>query len=511
MIRADADVAVIGSGFAGSLTALILTRLGLRVVVVDKARHPRFAIGESSTPAADMVLANLCDRYNLEALKPLCKYGTWQRRYPEIACGLKRGFSYFHHRAGEPFRQEQEHSTELLVTASSTDDAGDTHWYRADVDQFFAQQSVAAGAELWEGASIASIDSAPDWVLRGRRDDDTEFELRAPFLIDASGPGSVLPRRLGIEDRSQTLRTKSRTVFAHFRDLRRWGDVMADAGQSTNDHPFPCDDAALHHIVDGGWMWVLRFNNRITSAGFVIDERRHGPAEGHDAAREWQTWLARYPSIAEQFRGVELAAPFTQIVGTGRLQRRWARCAGPNWAVLPHTAGFIDPLYSTGIAHSLCGIERLAVAFEQRSDSARFELALRSYEVAVQAELVLADRVVAAAFETLGRDPRLFAAASTLYFAAATTFEQRRAAACRLPPPAFLLADDASWLNAVDRIVTSLPHRDDTNPTAVKAFEAVVADAIRPYNFVGLCDATCRNMYRYTAAPEKTPAAGHSL
>jgi FADH2 O2-dependent halogenase len=510
MTRADADVAIIGSGFAGSLTALILTRLGLRVVVIDKARHPRFAIGESSTPAADMVLANLCDRYDLGALRPLCKYGTWQRRYPGIACGLKRGFSYFHHRPGEPFRQDREHSTELLVTASATDDAGDTHWYRADVDEFFARQSVAAGAGLWEGASILSIDSAGDWVLHGRRDDDTEFELRAPFLIDASGPGSVLPRRLGIEDWSQTLHTKSRTIFAHFRDLRRFGDVLADAGQSTMDHPFLCDDAALHHIVDGGWMWVLRFNNGITSAGFVIDERRHGPADGHDAAREWQSWLARYPGIAEQFRGVELAVPFRQIVGTGRLQRRWARCAGPNWALLPHTAGFIDPLYSTGIAQSLCGIERLAAAFELRSDCARFEQALRSYDAAVQAELVLTDRIVAAAFDTFGRDPRLFAAASTLYFAAATTFEQRRAAVACVPPPAFLLADDLKWLNAVNRVVASLPGRSNADPTSATTFQGIVGDAIRPYNSVGLCNASYRNMYRYTAAPEKTPAAGCS-
>jgi len=90
MIRADADVAVIGSGFAGSLTALILTRMGLRVILLDKTRHPRFAIGESSTPAADLVLASLCDRYDLPLLKPLCKYGTWQRECPQFACGLKR-------------------------------------------------------------------------------------------------------------------------------------------------------------------------------------------------------------------------------------------------------------------------------------------------------------------------------------------------------------------------------------------------------------------------------------
>ena len=506
MSRTDADVAVIGSGFAGSLMALILTRLGLRVVVIDKARHPRFAVGESSTPAADMVLARLCDNYGLDALLPLCKYGTWQRTYPHIACGLKRGFSYFHHRPGEPFRHDERHTTELLVTASATDEVSDTHWYRADVDQFFARQAVAAGVELWEGAAVQEIDHNPGWLLRGRADDG-EFVLRAPFVIDASGPGSVLPRRLGIEDLSETLRTRSRTIFAHFRDLPCWEDVMSAAGHPTADHPFRCDDAALHHVVDGGWMWVLRFNNHITSAGFVIDERRHGPVDGRDAVQEWRTWLGRYPSIAEQFRAVELAAPFTQIVGTSRLQRRWARCAGSNWALLPHTAGFIDPLYSTGIAQSLCGIERLAAAFERRSDRDCFQQSLRAYDAAVQAELRLADRIVAAAFDTFGRDPRLFAAASAMYFAAATTFEQRRAAAGRGRPPAFLLCDDRRWQHAVVRIVASLPQRGDDDPTGIDTFEAVVADAIRPFNSVGLCDPSCRNMYRHSSAPEKTTAA----
>jgi FADH2 O2-dependent halogenase len=280
---------------------------------------------------------------------------------------------------------------------------------------------------------------------------------------------------------------------------------MSAAGQSTTDHPFRCDDAALHHVVDGGWMWVLRFNNGITSAGFVIDERRHGPADGRNAAREWQTWMARYPGIGVQFRGADFAAPFSQIVGTGRLQRRWARCAGPNWALLPHTAGFIDPLYSTGIAQSLCGIERLAAAFEQRADTARFEQALRGYEAAVQAELLLADQIVAAAFDTFGRDPRLFAAASALYFAAATTFERRRSAGGH-PAPAFLLADDAAWRMAVEHVVAGIPPPGDDNHASIESFEHLLAGAIRPYNTVGLCDPDCRNMYRYTAVPEKTPA-----
>ena len=75
MIEADGDVVVFGSSFAGSLTALIAERIGLRPVLVEKRSHPRFALGESSTPVADMVLRDLALRYDLPRLLPLTKYG----------------------------------------------------------------------------------------------------------------------------------------------------------------------------------------------------------------------------------------------------------------------------------------------------------------------------------------------------------------------------------------------------------------------------------------------------
>ena len=52
----DADVAIVGSGFAGSLAALALLKRRRRVVLVERGRHPRFAIGESSTPLANLLL-----------------------------------------------------------------------------------------------------------------------------------------------------------------------------------------------------------------------------------------------------------------------------------------------------------------------------------------------------------------------------------------------------------------------------------------------------------------------
>src|SRR5438094_10140150 len=93
------DIAVIGSGFAGSRMAMVARRLGRSVVLLERGRHPRFAIGESSTPLANLLLEELASGYDLPRLLPLTKWGSWQRVYPGIACGLKRGFTFYNHRA----------------------------------------------------------------------------------------------------------------------------------------------------------------------------------------------------------------------------------------------------------------------------------------------------------------------------------------------------------------------------------------------------------------------------
>src|SRR5437868_3206042 len=92
-VSADFDVVVVGSSFAGSLAAAIARQYHARVLLLERGTHPRFAIGESSTPLANLLLEELSDRYDFPWLKPFSRYGTWQSTYPKISCGLKRGFS----------------------------------------------------------------------------------------------------------------------------------------------------------------------------------------------------------------------------------------------------------------------------------------------------------------------------------------------------------------------------------------------------------------------------------
>jgi FADH2 O2-dependent halogenase len=267
MIKYDTDIAIIGSGFAGSLAAILLARQGRSVVLVDRTGHPRFAIGESSTPNADLMLLTLAEQHDLPWLAPLAKYGTWQASYPQLVCGLKRGFSYFRQPAGQAFQTDREHRNELLVAASPDDPRSDTHWLRADVDGFIASQAVKAGVPLLDHTTIALAPEATGWRLIGHRRDEA-VEIHARFLIDGTGEFGIVPRTLGIASRVEELATNSRTIFAHFRGMRPWHEVLAAQSGATDEHPFCCDHAALHQVIDEGWMYQLPFNNGVTSAGF---------------------------------------------------------------------------------------------------------------------------------------------------------------------------------------------------------------------------------------------------
>ena len=124
---------------------MIARRLGHSVILLERGRHPRVVIGESSTPLSNLLLEELAARYDLPALRPLAKWGTWQKQYPKIHCGIKRGFSFFHHDLRRRGPSEISAGNHLLVAASPHDAIADTHWYRADFrrDEYEENQPLA--------------------------------------------------------------------------------------------------------------------------------------------------------------------------------------------------------------------------------------------------------------------------------------------------------------------------------------------------------------------------------
>lgn len=486
MIRERADVAVLGGGFAGSLMALVLRRVGRSVVVLERGTHPRFAIGESSTPLGNLSLEALARDFDLPRLFPLSEYGRWQRAYPHLACGLKRGFTFAQHEEWRPFAPRADHGNELLVAASPTDEEGDTHWFRADFDHFLAEEAKAAGVPFYDRTGVESIERATGWLVRGRREDEA-LEVAADFLIDATGPGGLLCRTLGIDSRPCGVRTDAWTVYSHFEGVGLWADVLRAAGGRVEDHPYRCDDAALHHVLQDGWIWVLRFNNGITSAGAMLDSARRRPNESLSSEGEWQAVLGRYPSIARQFASARAVQPF---VRTGRIQRRARQAAGDGWALLAHAAYFLDPLFSAGNAHTLLTIERLGRIFRDHWGRPTFLEELRAYERKLLREVHVLDRLIHGCYRTFDRFDRM-AAFVMNYFAAAIHCEERRRQGKAGTGAGFLFADSSWFRAAVRRHYAMLDH------ATVDELRRQVARDLAPINTVGLCDPAKRNLYPF--------------
>src|SRR6476646_6882219 len=156
------EVAIGGSGFAGSLLARVLAVQGYDVVLLERGTHPRFAIGESTTPLANLSLERLAVRYGLADCHRLATHGRWRTHYPELRRGLKRGFTYYRHHPGERFADRGLDSERLLVAASPDDSLSDTHWLRADVDHHFVREAGAAGVDYRERVELTTADVALD-------------------------------------------------------------------------------------------------------------------------------------------------------------------------------------------------------------------------------------------------------------------------------------------------------------------------------------------------------------
>jgi FADH2 O2-dependent halogenase len=103
MTREHYDVAIVGSGFSGSLMARVLAVLGFDVVLLERGTHPRFAIGESTTPLANLSLERLGTRYGLADCYRMAAHGRWLEHHPAIRRGLKRGFTFYRHHPGDAF------------------------------------------------------------------------------------------------------------------------------------------------------------------------------------------------------------------------------------------------------------------------------------------------------------------------------------------------------------------------------------------------------------------------
>ena len=429
------------------------------------------------------MLEELADRWDLPRIRAFSKWGTWRAAYPDVACGLKRGFTFFRHDLDRRFDDTAAHARQLLVAASPNDAIADTHWYRPDFDQWLVREAEREGVRYVDELALSQVRfEGPGVVLEGERRDEA-VDVRAGFLIDASGPRGFLAKALGLAEASMRWLPGTQGLYGHFAGVERW-DAL-NAADATP--PYPIDDAAVHHVFPGGWIWILRFANGVTSAGAAVTDRLAAELRLNEGGPAWTRLLDRLPSVRDQFARARADASRSSTRRASAF--RVKQVVGPNWALLPSAAGVIDPLLSTGFALTLLGIQRLtdAMAGLGPADagpppglgptssrplpglgpasarplpglgpgSARALPGLVDYERQTQAELDATEQLVAALYASMA-DFEVFKRLTLLYFAAASYTEAVRRLGHPERAPGFLLHADPRFGPALRRCVASV-------------------------------------------------------
>jgi FADH2 O2-dependent halogenase len=390
------------------------------VLLLEKGRHPRITIGESSTPLANLLLEELADRYDLPAVRPLAKWGSWQQAYPQVGCGLKRGFTFYHHRLGMPDSPDHARANELLVAASPHDTISDTHWYRADFDMLLVQQAQQLGVEYVEEALIQSLIPGKDCVEFDLSAHGANRHCSARFLIDATGPRGLLHQSLALPESIFDNYPYTEALYSHFTGVSR---PEVPHHLSAAEHlPYPAEDAAVHHLFEGGWIWVLRFNNGITSAGVAATRETANLLRFAEGEQAWTRLLDLLPTLKSQFSKAQAIQPFRHL---SKLSFLSGQVHGERWTLLPSAAGFVDPLLSTGFPLALLGIARLASILERGLDSSTFQTDLNLYAATTEEELRATAGLIATLYANINRF-EVFKALCLLYFAAASYSETVR-------------------------------------------------------------------------------------
>jgi FADH2 O2-dependent halogenase len=274
-------------------------------------------------------------------------------------------------------------------------------------------------------------------------------------------------------------------------DVERWDGASSasSAASAAVAPPYPPDDAALHHVFPGGWIWVLRFNNGLTSAGAALTGPLAARLRAEEGEPAWARLLDGLPTVADQFRRATAMRPFVHVP---YLAFRSGTIAGKNWALLPSAAGIIDPLLSTGFPLTLLGIGRLLDVLEGTTDGSERAAALATYARTTADELDVTEMLVAALYANMDA-PATFKRLGLMYFAAASYSEAARRLGRAHLAPGFLLHAHPRFgpqLRSCATLALGAPLG-----AARDALLAGIDAAIEPFDTAGLLDRARADWY----------------
>jgi FADH2 O2-dependent halogenase len=344
---------VLGSGIAGSITALVLQQLGCKTLVVERKTHPRFVIGESTLPTTSLLLHHLASAYGVPEIAEVAHYLTLRDNH--CAAWPKQHFWYGVHREGAPLDPRHENLFETLLLPAGPD----VHMLRADADAFLASRLEKYGVDYLENTELIDFRAEPDGITVRIKGPAGERDVRARFLVDATGHASFLASRFGLRDKDAQLHTNTRSIFAHFKGVP---DLDEALGGCNPTFRYRRNAGTMHHCFPGGWWWVIPFDNGVTSVGLQMDRRMYPLDESITPEAELAAMLDRYPSMKRHLGGME---PIRPLIRTDRIQFTCKSVLGDGFILTPHAGSFIEPLFSTGILLTLAFVSRFAAAAKE--------------------------------------------------------------------------------------------------------------------------------------------------
>jgi flavin-dependent dehydrogenase len=319
----EADVIVVGGGPAGSTAAALLAERGHRIVLIEKARHPRFHIGESLLPAN----LPLFQRLGIAAEVHAIGMRKWGVEFYSPA--HERTQSY---RFADSWRKDMPHAYEVR---------------RSELDEILIRRAGALGARVIEGCRAREVQFLGDAGVRvhAQHENGAEETWRARFVVDASGRDTLLGARLGLKRRNP--RHNSASMYAHFRGAWRHAD------------PRRAGDISIFWF-EHGWFWYIPLADGITSVGVVAwpyyMKRRKTPV------REFfLETIAQSPLLTERLADAQLARA---VEATGNYSYECAQPCGEGYLLAGDAYAFIDPVFSSGVLFAMQGGAAAAEALD---------------------------------------------------------------------------------------------------------------------------------------------------
>ena len=129
---------------------------------------------------------------------------------------------------------------------------------------------------------------------------------------------SLVSDQLGLRDAEPRFRTDTRGIYTHMVGVPAADSLLSPRARRGLSSPL--GQATLHHVFDGGWIWVIPFGdhrfatNPITSVGLLLDRRKHGAA-AVPPEQEFRSVVSRFPTIARHFEQASAVRPWIGSFG----------------------------------------------------------------------------------------------------------------------------------------------------------------------------------------------------